>query len=107
MKNTNGERSFISCDLESLIAPEVDAIESADKLILNLPKLREATNLSEQRKILLTTLEAVYVDQRSDRYSRLLLSVNGLLLKYKDGFGENSSNPSLFLEVEMSQTPVC
>lgn len=39
MKNTNGERSFISCDLESLIAPEVDAIESADKLILNLPKL--------------------------------------------------------------------
>ena len=53
--------------LESLVVPEVNAAEEAGKLLIQLPSLWEAANLEERRKLLLTMLDAVYVDAKESR----------------------------------------
>jgi len=49
-------------ELESLVLPEADAAVTAGKLLENLPRLWEKADLGERRRILLTMLDAVYVD---------------------------------------------
>jgi len=51
-------------ELESLVVPQADAAEEVGKLILDLPMLWTKANQEERRKLLLTTLEAVYVDAK-------------------------------------------
>ena len=51
-------------ELESLVVPQADAVEDAGKLILDLLMLWTKANQEERRKLLLTTLEAVYVDAK-------------------------------------------
>ena len=46
----------------SLVVPGVDATKEAGKLLENLPTLWEEANLPERRKLLMSMLEAVYVD---------------------------------------------
>ena len=48
--------------LASLVVPGVDAAREAGKLLEDLPRLWEEVNLAERRKLLLTMLDAVYVD---------------------------------------------
>ena len=48
--------------LVSLVLPALDATEEAGKLLENLPGLWEKATVGERRRILLTMLEAVYVD---------------------------------------------
>ena len=48
--------------LGSLVVPGVDATEEAGKLLENLPDLWAKANPKERREILLTMLDAVYVD---------------------------------------------
>jgi len=48
--------------LQSLVVPGVDAAKEAGRLLEDLPQLWEQADLGEKRKILLTMLEAVYVD---------------------------------------------
>jgi len=48
--------------LSGLVIPDVDSAKKAGELMENLPGLWEEANLSERRKLLLTMLEAVYVD---------------------------------------------
>ena len=48
--------------LASLVEPGVDATTQAGKLLENLPALWDEANLSERRNILLSMLDAVYVD---------------------------------------------
>ena len=48
--------------IASLVVPGVDATKQAVDLLENLPALWEEATLSERRKLLLTMLEAVYVD---------------------------------------------
>ena len=48
--------------LASLVEPGIDATKEAGKLLENLPTLWEEANLSERRNILLSILDAVYVD---------------------------------------------
>jgi hypothetical protein len=47
--------------------PEYDAAEEAGKLIMDLPNLWAQANLSERRKILMTILDAVYIDVKQSR----------------------------------------
>ena len=49
-------------DLGVVVAPGVDAAKEAAKLLENLPVLWGAATLTERRKLLLTMLDAVYVD---------------------------------------------
>jgi len=49
-------------DLASLVVPEADAMVEAGRLEQRLPELWAAADLSERRRLLLTLLDAVYVD---------------------------------------------
>ena len=51
-------------ELESLVVPQADEAEEAGKLMLDLPMLWTKANQEERRKLLLTTLEAVYMDAK-------------------------------------------
>ena len=51
-------------ELASLVVPEADAIAEAGRLVRCLPELWAGADLSERRRILLTVLDAVYVDTR-------------------------------------------
>ena len=54
-------------ELESLVVPAADAAEEAGKLILNLSKLWGNANLEEKRKLLLSMLDAIYVDAKQTK----------------------------------------
>jgi hypothetical protein len=60
----NRQRRLLELELGSLVVPGVNAAEEAGNLIQNLPKLWVEANLEERRKLLLTMLEAVYVDAK-------------------------------------------
>ena len=49
-------------ELGSLVLPEADAAAEAGKLISELQRLWSGANLEERRKLLMTMLDAVYVD---------------------------------------------
>ena len=51
-------------EFESLVVPEVNAVEEAGKLLDNLPSLWTSASLEEKRKLLLTMLDAVYVEAK-------------------------------------------
>ena len=53
--------------LRSLVLPDADAAVTAGKLLENLPWLWEKADLGERRSILLTMLDAVYVDTVEER----------------------------------------
>ena len=48
--------------LGSLVVPGIEAAQEAGKLLENLPQLWESADLGDRRKILVTMLEAVYVE---------------------------------------------
>jgi DNA invertase Pin-like site-specific DNA recombinase len=61
------QKRLLELSLESLVVPDYNAAEAAGKLILDLPKLWVSASLSEQRKILLTMLDAVYIDAKGGK----------------------------------------
>jgi len=54
-------------ELESLVVPQANAAEEAGKLIQYLPRLWDGANLEERRKLLLSMLDAVYVDAKEEK----------------------------------------
>ena len=56
------EKRYLEDRLASLVVPGVDAAKEAGKLLEDLPSLWDEANQSERRKLLLTMLDAVYVD---------------------------------------------
>lgn len=61
------QKKLLELTLESLVIPDYNAAEEAGKLIMNLPSLWSKATLSEQRKILVTMLDAVYIDFKKSR----------------------------------------
>ncbi len=61
------QKNLLDLALESLVIPEYDAAEEAGNLIMNLPKLWASANLIERRKVLMTMLDAVYIDVKQTR----------------------------------------
>ena len=57
-------KAQLEFDLTSLVVPEADAVAEAGRLVQRLPELWAAADLSERRRLLLTVLDAVYVDAR-------------------------------------------
>ena len=60
-------KTQLEFDLISLVVPEADAVAEAGRLVQRLPELWAAADLSERRQLLLTLLDAVYVDAREAR----------------------------------------
>ena len=61
------EYHLLQNKLDSLVVPEADAVAEAGRLVQRLPELRAAADLTERRRLLLTVLDAVYVDARDAR----------------------------------------
>jgi hypothetical protein len=61
------QKKLLEMELESPVVPAADAAEEAGKLIMNLPKLWMEANDEEKRKLLLSMLDAVYVDARQTK----------------------------------------
>jgi hypothetical protein len=53
--------------LSSLVVPGIDAVQQAGELLEDLPHLWEKADLAERRKMLMTMLEAVYVECKEER----------------------------------------
>jgi site-specific DNA recombinase len=58
---------LLELELESLIIPEVNATWEARKLITNLPQLWASANGEEKRRLVLSVLDAVYVDAKKTK----------------------------------------
>jgi len=61
------QKRLLEMELESLVVPEASAAEEAGKLIERLAMLWKGANLEERRKLLLTMLDAVYVDAKKTK----------------------------------------
>ncbi len=115
----NRQRRFYQQHLESLIVPEANAAEEAGKLILDLPKLWVEANQEEQRKLLLTMLDAVYIDAKQTKsviavkpkppfrpVFQVAAQREGSVINILNGHENESSRPSVFLvETGESRTP--
>ena len=56
------EKRALEEKLSTLVVPGTDSAREAGKLLENLPAIWEGANIAERRKLLLTMLDAVYVD---------------------------------------------
>lgn len=61
------QKKLLEMEFESLVIPQADAAEEAGKLIMDLPRLWANASAEERRKLLLTMLDAVYVDARKTK----------------------------------------
>jgi site-specific DNA recombinase len=61
------QKRLLEMALESLVVPEASAAEEAGRLIQKLSALWKEANQEERRKLLLTMLDAVYVDAKKTR----------------------------------------
>ena len=61
------QRKLLELELESLVVPGANAAAEAGKIIADLPRLWDGANEEEKRKLLLTMLDAVYVDSREEK----------------------------------------
>jgi site-specific DNA recombinase len=115
----NRRRQQYQTQIESLIVPEASAAEEAGKLIQDLPKLWSEANQEEQRKLLLTMLDAVYIDTKKTKsiialrpkapfrpiFEVATRKQNSVIQIWKGNENE-SQRPSLFLvEAGESRTP--
>jgi site-specific DNA recombinase len=53
--------------MESLVLPEADAAKEAGTLISDLPRLWHEANSSERRKIIISMLDAVYIEAKKTK----------------------------------------
>ena len=61
------QKEQIEFELASMVVPEADITEEAGKLLLDLPQLWAGATSEERRGLLLTILDAVYVDTQGDK----------------------------------------
>jgi len=61
------QKKLLELELESLVIPQANAAEEAGKLIMDLPRLWENATIAERRKLLLTMLDAVYMDAKETK----------------------------------------
>jgi site-specific DNA recombinase len=61
------QKKLLEMELESLVVPAANAAEQAGNLINNLKNLWAEATIEEQRKLLLTMLDGIYVDARQNK----------------------------------------
>ena len=61
------QRRQLDSRLASLVVPGIDAVREAGKLLENLPRLWKKADLGEKHRILMTILEAVYVECKEEK----------------------------------------
>jgi len=61
------QKKLLEMELESLVVPAANAAEEAGNLINNLKNLWAEATVEEQRKLLLTMLDGVYIDAKQTK----------------------------------------
>ncbi len=61
------QKRTLEMELESLVVPEADAAGEAGRLIERLPEMWSEANEEERQRLLLTMLDAVYVDTKEEK----------------------------------------
>jgi site-specific DNA recombinase len=61
------QKKILEMELESLVVPKANAAEEAGRLLVDLPRLWAKANTEEKRRLLLTMLDAVYVDAKKTK----------------------------------------
>ncbi|MFC2027690.1 hypothetical protein ACFLU3_03275, partial [Chloroflexota bacterium] len=61
------QQRLLEMELESLVVSQANAAEEVGKIIADLPRLWDGANEEEKRRLLLTMLDAVYVDAKEDK----------------------------------------
>jgi hypothetical protein len=61
------QKRLLEMELESLVVPQVSAVEEAGNLLREIPKLWAGANLEEKRRLLLSVLDCVYVDAKKTK----------------------------------------
>jgi hypothetical protein len=67
------DKHNLEMELVMLVVPGVDAAEEAGRLVQHLPDLWKEANASERHRLLVTMLDAVYVDTRDSRSVVMIL----------------------------------
>jgi hypothetical protein len=107
----NRQKLFLDMEVESLVIPAVNPAKEAEKLIMNLRELWAAANFEEQQNMLLSMLDAVYVDTKLTRsvvalkpkppfrpIFQVAVSRKGSKIRLiKDGDPDSSGPPSVFV----------
>jgi len=115
----NRQRKLLEQQLESLIVPEASAAEEAGKLIQDLPKLWAEANQEEHRKLLITMLDAVYIDTKQSKsviavkpkppfrpVFEVAANRKDSVIRVLNGRENESSRPAVFVvEAGESRTP--
>jgi site-specific DNA recombinase len=112
----NRQKALLYQHIESLVIPEVSAAEEAGKPIQDLPRLWSEANEEEQRKLLLTMLDRVYIDTKETKsviavkpkppfrpVFEVAANRKGSVIKILTGRENESARPDLFL-VEAGET---
>ncbi len=60
------QKRMLELELESLVIPEIHSAEQAGKLLQDFPRLWSLANLEEQRRLLVSMLDAVYIDTKNN-----------------------------------------
>ena len=60
------QKKVLEMELESLVIPEIRAAEEAGKLLQDFPRLWSLANLEEQKKLMVSMLDAVYIDTKNN-----------------------------------------
>ena len=60
------QKQLLDAELESLVVPEADAATEAGHLIEKLPELWAWASVEDRRRLLVTMLDAVYVDAKEE-----------------------------------------
>ena len=104
------QKRLLELELESLVVPGANAAEEAGNLLINLPNLWNEATPEEQRKLLLTMLDAVYVDAKQTKsiiavkpkppfrpVFQVAATREGSVIQILNGLEDGSSSPSVFL----------
>ncbi|MFC1873877.1 recombinase family protein [Chloroflexota bacterium] len=104
------QKRLLELELESLVIPGANAAEEAGNLLINLPKLWEQASPEEQRRLLLTMLDAVYLDAKKTNsiiavkpkppfrpVFQVAAQREKSVIHIINGSGDKSPNPALFL----------
>jgi DNA invertase Pin-like site-specific DNA recombinase len=113
----NRQRRLLEMELESLVLPAANVAEEAGNLLINLKELWKSASPEEQRQLLMTMLDAAYVDTKRARcvvalkpkppfrpVFRVAVAQKGSKIKLiKNGDPDSSGPPSVFV-VETGET---
>ena len=95
------EKRLLEDRIGSLVVPGVDAAKEAGQLLEDLPTLWDQANLGEWRKLLLTMLDAIYVDTIEEKSVAAITPKPALVPLFQIATTKEGSDVVLIQEKEL------